>query len=109
MYTLKFKCVNSKEKEKWIQVIDEQLNLSSQIWSYNKSTIAKQQPFIYYAIEKPIMSVSVLDKWLDQLQVIDTASLIKQQNRQSKGSMNNRPNSASDISINSFKIGKKNI
>lgn len=63
-----------------------------------------------YAIEKPIMSVSVLDKWLDQLKIIDTASLIKQQNGQSKGSsINIRPNSTSDISMisNSYRINKK--
>lgn len=82
---LKFKCVNQEEKERWIRVIREQLNLTSQIWSFNASTIAKQEEPIpvNYAPERRIMPVSVLDKWLDQLQITDTASLIKQQdNRQ---------------------------
>ncbi|CAO3612076.1 unnamed protein product [Mucor hiemalis] len=101
---LKFKCVNQEEKERWIRVIREQLNLNSQIWSFKTSTIAKQESIpVNYAPERRIMSVSVLDKWLDQLQITDTASLIKQQNKQ-KIDVINRSNTTTDARRGSLRM-----
>ncbi|GAA5801722.1 hypothetical protein HPULCUR_007174 [Helicostylum pulchrum] len=75
---LKFKCVTSEEKEKWLSAIREQLSLTSKIWSHSMSTMMQPKK---HTFDRKILSVSVLDKWLDQLAVIDTSSLIRQQQK----------------------------
>ncbi|KAI7864091.1 uncharacterized protein EV154DRAFT_488964 [Mucor mucedo] len=62
-YALKFKCSTLEEKEKWLEAITEQLALTSKIWSQKTTPKTISQT--------PIVSVSVLDKWLDQLSIIE--------------------------------------
>lgn len=67
-YPLKFKCSTLEEKEKWVEAIKEQLALTSKIWS--QTTIPKTVKCI---TQTPIVSPSVLDKWLDQLSIAENA------------------------------------
>lgn len=92
VYPLKFKCVTSDEKEKWLSVIREQLVLTSKIWSHNVSTITQPTKHVF---DRKILSVSVLDKWLDQLAVIDTSSMIRQQQKALRTNSSSRKSSTS--------------
>jgi hypothetical protein len=79
--SLQFKCVTTEEKDKWITAIDEQLKLTRKMWSSQPAikiasdyTLCKL-PKIKQSkcqIETPIVPVSVLDKWLEQLDFLDT-------------------------------------
>ncbi|KAI8053572.1 hypothetical protein BDF21DRAFT_498051 [Thamnidium elegans] len=88
VYPLKFKCVTSEEKEKWLSAIREQLALTSKIWS----TITQPTK---HTFDRKILSVSVLDKWLDQLAVIDTSSMIRQQQKALRTNSSSRKSSTS--------------
>ncbi|CAO0793956.1 unnamed protein product [Mucor circinelloides] len=82
--SLQFKCVTTEEKDKWITAIDEQLKLTSKMWSssqpaikradesnFCKLTKLKQQKNPKCNMQTPIVPVSVLDKWLQQLDFMD--------------------------------------
>jgi hypothetical protein len=92
VYALKFKCASLEEKEKWLVAITEQLALTSKIWSSAqpiskqsatttcRNLISKKSTII---LENQIMPVSVLDKWLDQLEIMDTGNRKRYQDSQS--------------------------
>ncbi|KAL0141061.1 hypothetical protein V8B55DRAFT_1334687 [Mucor lusitanicus] len=81
-----FKCVTTEEKDKWITAIDEQLQLTSKMWSsqpvvketedngFCRLTKLKQQNpnNNKCKLQNPIVPVSVLDKWLEQLDFMDS-------------------------------------
>lgn len=92
VYPLKFKCVTSEEKEKWLSAIREQLALTSKIWSHNLSTLTQTRK---HSFDRKILSVSVLDKWLDQFAVIDTSSMIRQQQKALRTNSSSRKSSTS--------------
>jgi hypothetical protein len=83
LYPLKFKCVTLEEKEKWLDAISEQLSLTSKIWSHNILTISstsnnnKSSPTKHVFENKSVISVSVLDKWLDRLQMTEQQQRLK--------------------------------
>lgn len=94
VYALKFKCVSLEEKEKWLDAITEQLALTSKIWSSPPLPMSKPSAATCYknliskkttnvAQENQIMPVSVLDKWLDQLEIMDTTNRKRYQDQQS--------------------------
>lgn len=84
--SLQFKCVTTEEKDKWITAIDEQLQLTSKMWSsqpvvketedngFCRLTKLKQQNpnNNKCKLQNPIVPVSVLDKWLEQLDFMDS-------------------------------------
>lgn len=83
--SLQFKCVTTEEKDKWIAAIDEQLKLTSKMWSsqpaiketdensFCRLTKLKQQTPNKCNLKNPIVPVSVLDKWLEQLDFMDAS------------------------------------
>ncbi|KAI9356330.1 hypothetical protein BD770DRAFT_389989 [Pilaira anomala] len=77
IYPLKFKCVTIQDKDKWLAAIKEQLALTTKIWSYSAQPDTTTDTSNIY--DRQILPVSVLDKWLDQLQVIDTSSMIQRE------------------------------
>lgn len=94
VYALKFKCVSLEEKEKWLDAITEQLALTSKIWSSAQQPVSKpsatttcrnliSKKSTKVALENQIMPVSVLDKWLDQLEIMDAANRKRYQGQQS--------------------------
>lgn len=82
IYPLKFKCVTIQDKDKWLAAIKEQLALTTKIWSYSAqpdTTTTTSTTAANHIYDRQIVPVSVLDKWLDQLQVIDTSSMIQRE------------------------------
>ncbi|KAK4520093.1 60S ribosomal protein L10A [Mucor velutinosus] len=81
--SLRFKCATAEERDKWITAIDEQLKLTSKMWSsrpaiketddngFCRLTKLKQQN-PKCNLQNPIAPVSVLDKWLEQLNFMDS-------------------------------------
>ncbi|GAN04343.1 hypothetical protein MAM1_0061d03803 [Mucor ambiguus] len=82
--SLQFKCVTTEEKDKWITAIDEQLKLTSKIWSsqpaikgtdengFCRLIKLEQQNSNKCNLQNSIVPVSVLDKWLEQLDFMDS-------------------------------------
>ncbi|KAI8638873.1 hypothetical protein BD408DRAFT_446467 [Parasitella parasitica] len=75
--SLQFKCTTTEEKDRWVEAIDEQLKLTHKMWSSqpaSESTIGRSQKMkqTKCILDNPIVPVSVLDKWLQQLDFLDS-------------------------------------
>ncbi|KAL9537924.1 hypothetical protein MBANPS3_011345 [Mucor bainieri] len=83
--SLQFKCDTTEEKAKWIAAINEQLSLTTKTWFTQPgievtgvglfgSLIKRKKQEIpnMCNLQNPIVPVSVLDRWLEQLEFMDT-------------------------------------
>ena len=112
--SLQFKCVTTEEKDKWVTAIDEQLKLTRKMWSSqpaikitSENTLCKlpKMKQSKCSIENPIVPVSVLDKWLEQLDFLDTPKHPTIRNYRRGSNCSDTSNSLRNCRRGSFQAG----